>query len=191
MSRYLTRIVLLGPPGCGKGTQAARLAGTLGVPAISTGDMLREAVASGSELGEAVKAILADGGLVDDETMAGVVRERLAREDAQAGFLLDGYPRTVPQAGTLASVLEGQGALLERVILFEVPQGVLIERALGRKRADDTAEVIQKRLKVYDELTAPLVDLYSAQGILARIDGNGSMEGVQGALLASLTRSES
>jgi adenylate kinase len=173
MSRYLTRIVLLGPPGCGKGTQAARLAGTLGVPAISTGDMLREAVASGSELGEAVKAILADGGLVDDETMAGVVRERLAREDAQAGFLLDGYPRTVPQAGTLASVLEGQGALLERVILFEVPQGVLIERALGRKRADDTAEVIQKRLKVYDELTAPLVDLYSAQGILARIDGNG------------------
>jgi len=182
------RIVLLGPPGCGKGTQAARVSGRLGVPAISTGEMLREAVAAGSELGQAVAAIMASGRLVDDETMAGVVRERLARQDAREGFLLDGYPRTVPQAGTLEEVLTSQDRKLERVVLFEVPEAVLVERALGRQRPDDTEDVIRRRLEVYREQTSPLVAHYEAAGVLRRIDGSGSVETVTAALDGALAR---
>ena len=132
-----TRVVLLGPPGAGKGTQAQVLCERLGVPAISTGDMLREAVAEGSDLGRKVQDIMASGALVDDGTMAEVVRERLAKPDARGGFLLDGYPRTLPQAETLAGVLQGIGQELNAVLLVDVPEDELVRRALLRGRADD------------------------------------------------------
>ncbi len=180
------RIVLLGPPGCGKGTQAVLLAGALGVPAISTGEMLRDAVARGSELGRQVAAILASGRLVDDETMAGVVADRLDREDARQGFLLDGYPRTQAQADTLTEILEGQGRKLDVVLLFQVPEEVLVARALARKRADDTEAVIRDRLQVYQNQTAPLVGRYENESLLRAIDGNQPVEAVTAALSASL-----
>ncbi|HEX4955779.1 MAG TPA: adenylate kinase [Thermoanaerobaculia bacterium] len=180
------RIVLLGPPGCGKGTQAALLSGALAVPAISTGEMLRDAVARGSELGRQVEAILASGRLVDDETMAGVVAERLDREDARLGFLLDGYPRTLSQAETLAGILDGQGSKLDAVLLFEVPEGVLVARALARRRADDNEAVIRERLRVYRSQTAPLIGRYEDEGLLRAIDGNQSVEAVTAALTAAL-----
>ena len=177
------RFVLLGPPGCGKGTQAARLAERLGVPAISTGDMLRAAVAEGSELGQRVEGIMVSGRLVDDETMADVVRDRLGREDAENGFLLDGYPRTVPQAGTLASILTEREQGLGAVLLFEVPESVLVERALERQRADDTREVIEKRLQVYQEETSPLVGHYSDLGLLRRVNGDQTMDEVTASIM--------
>ena len=134
------RIVLLGPPGSGKGTQAGTVAESLGVSAISTGEMLREAVAAGSPLGLRVNEIMAAGELVDDETMADVVRERLAAEDAQKGFVLDGYPRTLSQAATLQEILDRSGKRLDAVVQIDVPESELVNRVLGRHRADDTEE---------------------------------------------------
>src|SRR4051794_9374994 len=152
MNNGRPKIVLLGPPRAGQGTQAALLASQLGVPAISTGDMLRLAVASGSELGGKVQGIMASGALVDDATMADVVRERLDQEDARPGFLLDGYPRTLPQAETLEGVLRGAGHELDAVLLVEVPEEELVRRAVLRARGeDDREEVIRERLRVYRE----------------------------------------
>ncbi len=179
-------LVLLGPPGCGKGTQAARLSERLDVPAISTGDMLRAAVAEGSELGQRVSGIMAVGALVDDATMADVVRDRLGRDDAQGGFLLDGFPRTVPQAGTLSTVLEERQQELDAVLLFEVPEAVLLERTLGRQRADDSEEVIRHRLRVYEAETRPLVGYYGERDLLRRVNGDQSMEAVTASLLEAL-----
>ncbi|MEL7058683.1 MAG: adenylate kinase [Acidobacteriota bacterium] len=180
------RIVFLGPPNAGKGTQAARLAERLGIPTISTGDMLRQAVADGTPLGQEVQAVMARGELVSDALMAEVVRERLARDDAHAGFLLDGYPRTAPQVETLAGILRDAGTELDHAILLEVPRAVLIERAMRRfedqERPDDDRAVVEKRLEVYEEDTAPLVDLYAGLGILRRIDGNRSMDDVSRAI---------
>jgi adenylate kinase len=181
------RVVLLGPPGAGKGTQAQALAKRLGVPAISTGDMLREAVAAGSELGARVKGIMASGALVDDATMAEVVRERLAKADARGGFLLDGYPRTLPQAETLAGVLRAAGQALDAVLLVEVPAEELVRRAVLRGRgADDREEVVRERLRVYREKTAPLVGYYRGLGLLREIDGNRPIEQVTPQMLAAL-----
>ncbi|HEY9420961.1 MAG TPA: nucleoside monophosphate kinase, partial [Thermoanaerobaculia bacterium] len=140
------RVVLLGPPGAGKGTQAQVLCQRLGVPAISTGDMLREAVSEGSELGRKVQDIMASGALVDDGTMAEVVRERLAKPDTGGGFLLDGYPRTLPQAETLAGILRELGKELDAVLLVDVPEDELVRRTLLRGRADDKEDVIRERL---------------------------------------------
>ncbi len=179
-------LVLLGPPGCGKGTQAARLSARLDVPAISTGEMLRAAVAEGSELGERVGGILASGVLVDDETMAAVVSDRLERDDARRGFLLDGYPRTLPQASTLNSILEEREQELKAVLLLEVPEQVLLSRALARQRSDDTEEIIRHRLQVYEEQTSPLVDYYSEQDLLRRVNGDQSMDSVTTSLLEAL-----
>lgn len=172
-------VVLLGPPGSGKGTQAEILARDLGVPAISTGDMLREAVEEGSELGRKVEGIMATGDLVDDATMARVVRERLAKPDAAAGFLLDGYPRTVPQAEVLEEILGGHP---QAVILVDVPEEELVRRALGRQRADDTEEVIRERLRVYGNKTAPLVGYYRDRGLLRTVDGHRSIPEVSTAI---------
>ena len=172
------RIVLLGPPGSGKGTQAALLAESLGVPAISTGEMLRAAVENGSELGAAVRGVISAGELVGDELMAEVVRERLANDDAQHGFLLDGYPRTASQALTLDEILKRLSVGLDHVLFIDAPEPVLVARALGRHRADDVPEVIEERLRVYRDKTQPLVDEYRQRGLLREIEGDDSVEGV-------------
>jgi adenylate kinase len=177
-------VVLLGPPGAGKGTQGQVLCQHLGVPAISTGDMLREAVAAGTPLGNKVQGIMASGLLVDDATMADVVRDRLARPDAGRGYLLDGYPRTLPQAETLAGILRDAGQDLDAVLLVEVPEDELVRRALLRGRADDTEEVIRERLRVYREKTAPLIGYYRERGLLREIDGNRPVEDVTAQMLS-------
>jgi adenylate kinase len=177
-SRRGARVVLLGPPGAGKGTQGFLLSGHLGIPAISTGDMLREAVAEGSELGNKVQGIMASGALVDDALMADVVRDRLAKADAGRGFLLDGYPRTLPQAETLAGILRDAGQGLDAVLLVDVPEDELVRRALLRGRVDDQESVIRERLRLYREKTAPLIGYYRERGLLREIDGNRPVEDV-------------
>ena len=181
-----TRMVLLGPPGAGKGTQAQLLAQRVGVPAISTGDMLRAAVAAGSELGRRVDGVMASGGLVDDALMAEVVRERLAQPDAARGYLLDGYPRTLPQAETLAGILQDAGQALDAVLLIDVPEDELVRRSLLRGRGDDTEEVIRQRQRVYREKTEPLIGYYRERGLLREIDGNVSVEDVTSRMYAAL-----
>ena len=180
------RLLLFGPPGSGKGTQAALLAERLGIPAISTGEMLREAKKGGTELGLKIGAIIESGALVDDATMADVVRTRLAQDDARRGFLLDGYPRTLPQAATLAEILAGQGVGLDAALFLEVPEEELVRRMSGRGREDDRAEVVRERLRVYEEKTAPLVGYYRQRGMLRQIDGNRPVEVVAAAILTEL-----
>jgi len=166
------RLILLGPPNSGKGTQAARVAERLGVPAISTGEMLRQAVAAGTRLGERVEQIMASGELVDDATMAEVVRERLREGDTRRGFLLDGYPRTLPQAETLEAILGERGEELDAAVSIEVPEDELVARALGRGRDDDDEEVLRERFRVYREKTAPLIGYYEERDLLRRVDGD-------------------
>jgi len=181
-------VVLLGAPGSGKGTQAERLSAALAVPAISTGEMLRRAVAQGTDLGRRVDGVMSSGRLVDDELMAEVVRERLAAPDAAAGFLLDGYPRTAAQAGTLDTLLAEQGSGLDAVIFLDVPEEILIQRSLARRRLDDREEVIRERQRVYRSQTEPLVELYETRGLLHRIDGNQAVDVVTRAVLDQLGR---
>lgn len=178
------RVILLGPPNSGKGTQAAFIAERLGIHHISTGDMLREARDAGTELGERVKGLLAAGELVDDDTMADLVAERLSRPDAGEGFLLDGYPRTMRQVEDLDRILGG--AEVEAVVLIDVPEAVLVERGLGRGREDDTEEVIRKRIRVYREQTEPLVDHYRNRGRLERVDGDRPIAEVTDQVLEAL-----
>jgi adenylate kinase len=185
------RIVLLGPPGAGKGTQAVLLSKELQVPHISTGEMLREAVASGSPLGLRVKGILDSGELVPDAVVIDVVRDRLGRADCGAGFLLDGFPRTVEQARALTVVLKELGRELTHVIDIAVPEGVLLERIRGRGQAgsgrtDDSAEVAARRLEVYRAQTAPVAGFYKELGRLISIDGLGSIDEVSLRLRAAL-----
>lgn len=180
------RIVFLGPPNSGKGTQAKIVGERLGVPPISTGAMLREAVDEGSELGRQVRSILAAGELVDDETMARVVRERLARRDTGRGFLLDGYPRTLAQAETLERILGERGEKLDVALLIDAPEDELVERALGRGRQDDREEVMRERLRVYRERTAPLVGYYEERGLLRHVDGDHPVEEVTSRIFAEL-----
>ncbi len=172
------QIVFLGPPNSGKGTQAQILVERLAIPAISTGEMLREAVAAGTDLGQRVAGVIARGDLVDDDLMAEILRRRLAQDDAAAGFLLDGYPRTPAQAETLAEVLNEAGSTLDAVVLIDAPEEVLVQRALGRGREDDKEEIVRERLRVYRKKTAPLVELYETKGLLCRIDGDRSVEDV-------------
>ncbi len=180
------RLVLLGPPGSGKGTQAEILAARLGVPAISTGDMLREAVAAGTELGRRVHGIMTAGELVDDATMAEVVRERLAQPDAAQGFLLDGYPRTPGQARTLESILGERRQALDGVLLIETPEDEIIHRITARGREDDGEAVARERLRVYREKTRPLVGYYEERSLLRRIDGDQPIARVTSDILAAL-----
>ena len=180
------KVVLLGPPGAGKGTQAQLLSARLGVPAISTGDMLREAVAAGSDLGRRVEGIMAAGKLVDDELMAEVVRDRLAKPDARRGYLLDGYPRTLPQAKTLEGILQESGQQLDAVVMVDVPVDELVRRSLLRGRADDTEEVIRERQRVYREKTEPLIGYYRERGLLREIDGHRPVDEVTAHMFAAL-----
>lgn len=176
------QIVLLGPPGAGKGTQAARICAQYGIPHISTGDMLRRQVSSGSPLGLKVKSILDLGDLVTDDIIMQVVEARLSQPDCYKGFLLDGIPRTVGQATSLSTLLLKMGAAKLVVLQIIVPDEVLLERIKNRagesSRSDDTAEVAAKRLQVYREQTAPVADYYKQQGSLVRLDGVGSIDEV-------------
>jgi adenylate kinase len=181
------RLVLLGPPGSGKGTQAELLAERLDVPAISTGDMVRAAIASGSELGRRVDEIVASGSLVDDEAMGNVVRQRLREPDARDGFLLDGYPRTLPQAETLSAILADLEVALDGVLMIDVPEDEIVRRLLDRGRADDQEDVIRHRLEVYREQTAPLVAHYRERGKLIEIDGLRGISEVAALIAAALT----
>ncbi len=170
-------LLLLGAPGAGKGTQAKRIATAYGVPQIATGDMLRAAVASGTELGNRVKPILDSGELVPDELIVALIRERLSQGDTDAGFILDGFPRTIPQAEALDAMLDEIGRKLAAVLEFQLGEQEAIRRILGRAaeegRSDDTSEVAKRRLEVYRAQTEPLVAYYLAQGILVGIDASG------------------
>ncbi|HEY5479194.1 MAG TPA: adenylate kinase [Gaiellaceae bacterium] len=175
-------IVMLGAPGAGKGTQAVRIAETHGVSHISTGEMLRGAIAAGSELGQKVKEIVESGALVPDELVVEVIRERLSRPDAQSGFVLDGFPRTIGQAEALDALLTELGRPLEIVLELELAEETAVERMLGRaaeqSRADDTPEVIKNRFAVYRRQTEPLSNYYRSTGILVAIDSSPGMDEV-------------
>lgn len=172
----MMRLVLLGPPGAGKGTQAERLAKKFGVPQISTGDILREARAKGTSLGQQAEAYMKSGALVPDEVVVGIVRERLQEMDCETGYILDGFPRSVAQAKALEQTLVELGQELSAVVSIDVSEDELTRRLLVRKREDDNETVIRKRLKVYTQQTAPVVDYYRSQSLLKKIDGIGSID---------------
>jgi adenylate kinase len=173
-------VILLGPPGAGKGTQGHRLSERYSIPEISTGDILRAAVRQGTLLGREAKSYMDRGSLVPDEVMIGLVRERLAQADTAHGFILDGFPRTVVQAEALAQLAGEQRRPIEHVISIEVPQEELLQRLAGRRqlegRHDDTDEAIRHRLEVYERETAPLIDYYRRQGLLRHIAGLGTID---------------
>jgi len=173
------RIIFLGPPGSGKGTQAKLLAERLGVPAISTGEILRASVREGTPLGLQAKAVMEAGELVSDDLMIGLIRARLMMPDAARGFLLDGFPRTVDQAEALERLLAGNGTPLTAVFNLSVPETVLVDRMHGRAieegRADDRPETILERLRVYRQKTEPLAGFYRGRGILMDVDGMGDI----------------
>ena len=175
-------LVLFGPPGAGKGTQAKRISSNYEVPHIATGDMLRAAMAAGTELGRRVKPLYDAGDLVPDDIMIALIRERLADDDAAGGFVLDGFPRTTPQADALDAMLEEIERPLTVVFEFQLPEQVAIERLRGRAqeegRPDDTPEAIRKRLDLYREQTEPLVEYYRARGILVGIPAEPPVEEV-------------
>ena len=197
------KIIFLGAPGAGKGTQAEKISKRLGIPTISTGVIIREAVKNGTEMGLKAKKFIEQGALVEDAVVIGIIKERLAQSDCGNGFILDGFPRTVPQA----EALDEMGISLDRVISIEVPDSVITERMSGRRvcancgasyhitanpskdgkncdnckcelsiRKDDAPEVVLSRLAVYHETTEPLKDYYLKKGILRSVDGNGSVE---------------
>ena len=204
----MMRIVLLGAPGSGKGTQAQRLQAKYGVPQVSSGDLLRDAVARGTELGKQAKAVMDAGQLVSDDIVLGLIRERLSRPDAAQGFILDGFPRNIQQAQSLNSLLEEIGQPLDAVLLMEVRNETLMKRLAGRRicqkcgtvynihtlpegvttcakdgtelyqRPDDKEEVIGKRLEVYDQQTKPLIEHYSKIGLLRVVAGEGELDEV-------------
>lgn len=178
------RLLLVGPPGAGKGTQAVFLSKELGVPHISTGDLFRSHVGNETELGLRVKEYLDSGGLVPDEITNAMVRERLAEEDASRGFLLDGFPRTTTQADVLDEILAGQDAEVDAVVLLDVPEDVVVERLLGRGRADDTEEVIRRRQRLYLLETTPLLDHYADR--LVKVPAVGEVSEITGRALAAL-----
>ena len=204
------RLILLGAPASGKGTQAAVLTEKFGVPKISTGDMLRAALAEGTELGKEADRFMKDGKLVPDSVVIGLVKQRLAQSDAKNGFILDGFPRTVPQADALEALLTGLGTPLEKVVQIDVSRDLLEERATLRRtdkrtghiyhlkyspppldavlehRADDQPETVKKRLDQYDAMTAALLPHYEKLGLLRRVDGVGSPKEITSRILAAL-----
>jgi adenylate kinase len=205
------RLILLGAPASGKGTQAAVLTEKFGVPKVSTGDMLRAALKEGTPLGKEAAKFMNNGGLVPDSVVIGLVEERLQQPDAKAGFILDGFPRTVPQAEALESLLKRLGTPLEVVVQIDVPRDLLMERATLRRtdkrtgqiyhlkysppppdaelehRADDQEETVKKRLDAYDAQTAALLPHYEKLGLLRRVDGVGSPSEITTRMLSQIT----
>lgn len=204
------RLILVGPPGAGKGTQAKRLVDRLRVPHISSGDMLREARARGTELGRKAGALMDKGELVPDEVVIAMVVERISEPDAQAGFMLDGFPRTRPQAEALDVALAGAGVKLDAVVLIEADDRVIEQRITGRRadpktgriyhvdfdppppglevtqRSDDTSEAVRKRLDKYHKETAPIIPYYESRGLLRRVDGLAAPDEVTKRMLEAL-----
>jgi len=210
----MTNLILLGPPGVGKGTQAKLLIEKYGIPQISTGDILRAAVKELSPMGIKAKGFMDAGALVPDEVVIGIVQERLAKADCAKGFILDGFPRTVPQADALNQVLAGLNRGVDHVVCLSVDNAELLKRLTGRRscpkcgavfhvdfqppkaagvcdacggelvqRDDDKEETVMKRLTVYNEQTAPLIDYYTGKGLLRAVDGLGSVEGIHSAIV--------
>jgi adenylate kinase len=175
-------LLVLGPQGAGKGTQSKRISVEYGIPHVSTGDIFRAAIAAQSELGRQVEPLLASGTLVPDEVTIALIRDRLTEEDAADGFVLDGFPRNLAQADALDDLLDGIGRSLDAILFFDVPDEVGMERALSRasieNRADDTPEVIARRLATYHAETAPIVEHYRATGKLVPLHADRSVEEV-------------
>ncbi len=212
----MKNLIFIGPPGAGKGTQAQRLCAKLGVPQVSTGDMLRAARKAGTELGRKADEFMVKGLLVPDEVVIGLVQERIAQADAAGGFVLDGFPRTVAQAESLELMLSRASKRVDHVVLLEVPDELIVERITGRRvgetsgrifhlkydpppspdrgeggerllqRADDREDVVRKRLAEYSALTAPLVAWYANKGLLRRVDGVGALDDVTAALFRAI-----
>jgi adenylate kinase len=182
------RLLIMGPPGAGKGTQAAMICEEFGIPHVSTGDLFRLNLSQGTALGQEAKKYMDAGEYVPDSVTNGMVRERLKDSDASNGFLLDGYPRTVAQVAELESMLSGKS--LDRVIELTADTDEVVKRLLGRAqeqgRADDTEEVIRRRLEIYEEQTAPLTALYKSRGNLVQVDGLGSVAEVTARIFAAL-----
>lgn len=187
------RLIMLGPPGAGKGTQAALVSAAHGVPAISTGDIFRANIKNETPLGLQVKEITASGGYVPDEITNAIVRDRLAEPDAAEGFLLDGYPRTTGQVEALDAMLAEAGTALDAVVELTVDTdevvGRLLARAQEQGRADDTEEVVRERMRIYAEETAPLAAVYRDRGLLRVVDGMGTVEDVTARIEAALAPS--
>lgn len=206
------RMILIGPPGAGKGTQAARLVDRYGIPHISTGEMLRAAVKAGTSLGQQADGYMKSGGLVPDEVVIGMAIERIGEADAKKGFMLDGFPRTRPQAEALDAALAAAGVELDAVVLIEVPDALIVERITGRRtdpetqriyhlkfdpppaevadrlvqRKDDTEEACRTRLEKYENETSPIIPFYADKGLLRRVDGVGSPDEVTARIEAVL-----
>ena len=181
-------LVFFGPPGAGKGTQAQKLMSDLGIPQISTGEILRAAVTKATPLGKVAGPLMAAGKLVPDDLVIGIVQERLKEADCQNGFLLDGFPRTIPQADALSLALEKLGKRIEHVVSLEVPDAAIHDRMKGRGRADDSPETVQKRLDVFREQTAPLKAHYEKLGLLRTVDGVGTLEEIAARIRKSIGR---
>ena len=189
-------LIFLGPPGAGKGTQAQRITEDHGIPQLSTGDMLRAAVAAQTEIGKQAKEIMDSGNLVSDEIVAGIIAERIDQDDCKPGFLLDGFPRTLAQAEMLDAILAEKGRALDVVLELKVDEEALVERlntriaetkAAGQEvRADDNEDTFRHRLSVYNEQTAPLIPFYSEKGLLKEVDGMASIDEVTDEIRAVL-----
>lgn len=186
----MARLLIIGPPGAGKGTQAKGVAARFGIPAISTGDIFRENVANQTPLGIEAKRYMDAGQYVPDSLTNALVRSRLSEPDAAAGFLLDGYPRTVDQVHELDDILAASSVSLDAVIELVVDKDVVVERLLGRAaeqgRSDDTDEIIRTRLQVYVDQTAPLIDAYGDRGLIVAVDGIGTIDEVGARIAAGL-----
>jgi adenylate kinase len=206
------RMILVGPPGAGKGTQAARLVDKYGIPHISSGDMLRAAVKAGTALGVAADGYMKAGQLVPDDVVIGMILERIAEPDCAKGFMLDGFPRTIPQAEALDAAMTKAGVAIDVVLLFEVHDALIVERGVGRRndpitgriyhikfdpppaevterlvhRKDDHEEAINQRLRYYHDWTAPIMPFYEGKGLLRRVDGVGTPDEVSARVVKAL-----